>query len=96
MDWGILLGKFLVERNIFLICSERVLRAAKFLQGISFARSSNHYRADFLEEGIKADLILDAAMFVNWIHGCEASSLRKRIDDIVSRNLKQGSILVLT
>ena len=66
---GDIIGKIPCREKYFFDVSERVLRAAKFLQGISFARSSNHYRAfDFLEEGIRADLILDAAIFVNWIH----------------------------
>ncbi len=92
---GDIIGKISCREKYFFDLSERVLRAAKFLQGISFSRSSNHYQAfDFLTEEIEKDIRIDAAIFVNWIHGFEASGLRKRIGKIVSQNLKPGGVLV--
>ena len=92
---GEIIGNANYKKKYFFDISIRVLRAAKFLQIISFQRSSNVYKVfDLLKDTVDRQLKFDGIVLVNFTHGYDKKDLYPCLERLVSFNLNRGGVLI--
>ncbi len=92
---GDIIGNADYKKKYFFDISQRVLKAAKFLQFFSLKKSRNIYKVyDLFNDSLQDKILADAIILVNWIHGFDSKVLRYRLDKLIKNNLRVGGILV--
>ena len=76
----------ITKKKIFFDISKNVLKAAKFLQFFSLKKSRNIYKVyDLLNDSLQDNILADAIILVNWIHGFDSNALRYRLGKLIKK-----------
>ena len=92
---GEIIGNSRYQKRYFFDISVRVLRAARFLQIISFRDSLNVYKVfDLLEDTVDDQIKLDSIVLVNFTHGYDRKDLYPCLERLINVNLNRGGVLI--